>query len=1286
MEMPVRYLIEGELLLTTPLHLGSGESTLRKGLLVETPEGMVRAAEVSGIMTDGAGCAYIPGRALKGALRSWLTAVGFEGSDLLAQVLGSEEIVPKEERQGKPAFGGKAELWNAFLLGHGPGVESLPFWCGDRGTAVRASIALDRRTKTVAGGRLFHEEFVPPGARFRARISAQGLADDELDLLLFALEGFNHPDRPLSLGAGAADGHGRCTWRRTGLSRLLPGEIRLWLEQEPAPAGYERLFPIPAEEMTKIEARAASRWTVPAASELAVQLAITFDAPFLVAAPHRKGEEEGPDHLPLSDAAGRPLLPASSLRGALRQRAEKILRTLGVRACRPEAPEEACKPVLKTRDVGRLCAACRLFGAPGWGSLLSVPDFTAGAGIAAPDKVVFEHVAIDRFSGGVSGSLKFSTEAFVGAKLEGRLRLDLSRRAEPWMEGLLALVLRDLVQGDLPLGFGSAKGYGSCRAEVTEIKGRGVAWRRGEAVGTALGDELSATVQSLHVWAKASGDRQPAPASVATAVPLPPAIAPSATAPKKEEGEQDAFHNPYHFVPLGPAMADPEKISTQEFAAGRLGVLAHDRFHTGENFFSGRLLFRVTTESPTVVGGERVKAHGSEPALVKPFELGNEPALPGASLRGLLSSLAEAATGSALRVLDDRSLSYRAQMRDSLPALGRLVLDAHGELQLEPMALPPLPCNAARSVFPRAVASWKQFFPQPMLRVYVNGYWGRKNEGVSLQPGSFLERVAPRSASSDNPNEIWYYPIGALPAWTRDGKISMPNPHVKKTGRPGKETYQVVAQDRDPVLPLPPGRRAEPISQLEFDALDQRFRSQYVPGVLRILDIAGHEKEIPDQRIHEIFLPLPDKSLKWPRLDSTDALKVFHRLAAERTQVEAHLPFGLKGKEREPENEKIRLLRLKAGDIVFFQVDPDDPGRVAEIALSSIWRRGAGTLFRYIDQELLPFHPGRKQLSPAERLFGFVEQDLKGKGKKEPALAIASRIRFAFGRLEPGTQEPWYLQQEPMALAILGSPKPPAPALYFRDQEGSDVFIPKSGLDPDRHTVQGRKVYLHHPPGENGWLYRGEPDDRPHLRSKVKPLRPKLGFLAHLDFDNLTERELALLLYALRPTPAFRHLLGMGKPLGLGRVEISPLGLFLVDRQQRYGEEFDLLASPRYHRATLAAPLPEVLPRRYAEEADAVIHAAAGLDLADLVDRFRAAMPTEIRFALELLGDPASVSAPVSYPRTPKKSGDVEGFEWFKANEDSKNHGQQLLPIVPSAGLPTLRPRHGPAGQAQNKD
>lgn len=81
-----------------------------------------------------------------------------------------------------------------------------------------------------------------------------------------------------------------------------------------------------------------------------------------------------------------------------------------------------------------------------------------------------DFVAIDRFTGGGAESLKFDAKSFHRPVLRGSLTLDLEavQRARPgeWCLGLMALVLRDLCEGDIPLGFGAAKGYGACTASL----------------------------------------------------------------------------------------------------------------------------------------------------------------------------------------------------------------------------------------------------------------------------------------------------------------------------------------------------------------------------------------------------------------------------------------------------------------------------------------------------------------------------------------------------------------------------------------------------------------------------------------------------------------------------------------------------------------------------------------------------------------------------------------------------------------------------------------------------
>lgn len=109
----------------------------------------------------------------------------------------------------------------------------------------------------------------------------------------------------------------------------------------------------------------------------------------------------------------------------------------------------------------QLCLACRLFGSACRGSRLVVEDAPL-IGFAQPtDRYkVQDFLAIDRFTGGGLDGAKFDALELWRASFDVRLRLENPR---DWELGWLILVLRDLADGWLPLGFGGAKGFGKVR-------------------------------------------------------------------------------------------------------------------------------------------------------------------------------------------------------------------------------------------------------------------------------------------------------------------------------------------------------------------------------------------------------------------------------------------------------------------------------------------------------------------------------------------------------------------------------------------------------------------------------------------------------------------------------------------------------------------------------------------------------------------------------------------------------------------------------------------------------
>jgi hypothetical protein len=730
------------------------------------------------------------------------------------------------------------------------------------------------------------------------------------------------------------------------------------------------------------------------------------------------------------------------------------------------------------------------------------------------------------------------------------------------------------------------------------------------------------------------------------------------------------FHNPYHFVPVT-GQGSPDGLLVTVFQAGDARHVTHDRYiaHTnrgGQPVYSGRLICRLTTEDPIVIGHTR-EALPDGSHRVEPFELPSEgrPAIPASTLRGLISSVAEAASNSAMRVLEDGSLSYRMSMEHSLSAIGMIVKIA-GEYQLRPLALPTMEGPPGGAVL--LPEPYRKMFPlnrTPPLKVYVG-------DEHTIRSDAFVSGLPLRTFSRDDP-QFCYAQLHP-----RQWHAGHTLPHDPFQHRKGGATQEYLLSQTT-VDGLPP--------QLE-DALPASAAAPLpsTRGILRILGVPGRD-DIPTTKKHELFIPYPDDIENVPPFPiMPEAIARFYRLADERTEARkegAPLPYEPQGtvRNRQVTDAQDKSFRLKDGDLVYFR--PNRTGdAVEEIALSAIWRRSAGTTydyFRRLSLELLPFHRGRQVLSIAEQLFGFVEQRQRGQHEETLALALASRLRFAFGRLHPVPEGPYYdvEDEDGIPLKVLDTPKPPMPAFYFKARHGRGRYIAKSDLSPDSHVPQGRKFYLHKPERAiHPWETYAK-DENLKQKSRVRPIQAGLSFYFHVDFDNVSERELGLLCYAIRPTEAFRHKIGMGKPLGLGKVRLDPVGVFYIDRLQRY-QETSLFDACRYHAGWLGAgENPQNWPDLYARERqEGARGLAAGQSFEALRALFVETMDKDIARALELLGDPEMVRYNMHTPqiadaRQPREM-EQETYRWFVAN-DQNRRPQFLEPLTRDTDeLPTL--------------
>ncbi len=1267
--------ISGYLRTVTPLHIGSGRTVTRPELTVADRDELV---DINAVVTDYTGKPYLPGSTIKGALHAWLQKrLKEESRTCLIQLFGQEE---EAEEKKKNNHGGKAEFFDARVIFPHTGPGSLPYWDDCRQTYVAATVAIDNITRTARHRHLIHAEMVPPGVTFALTLAGP-LDEEDIGLLLAALQGFNESPPALVIGAHTANGLGRFSWELSTVRRFGKEHLQGWLEAETRAMRTEAMQPLSREGVEDLLQDGIAQIDHNE-DQVRLGLELCFDGPFLVNDPPTKKEQDDkkkrrsntPNLRPLRDAIGRPCLPESSVRGALRAQAERIIRTMEG-TCSEDNPAYK-KEIHTDAEIEELSAVCRVFGAPGWKSLLEISDFEFVDGEDCDN--IQEFVAIDRFTGGAKDKAKFNAEYIGSPRFTGTIALDKRRDLPDWGKGLLYLVLRDLAEGDITLGFGRSKGYGVCRAKIKNLdlllpEKSVAALHKKFAISPAddkpATDQIAEDTTSGNLGISAGGPAQKTTESYEPPNPSGPGT----------------FHNPYHFVPVvKPSAADRQhwldkgilpsasENKTQHTHACYLDTT------NGKKIYHGRIVCRLQAETPMFIGGRH--RENTEPTEILPFTLGGKPAIPATSLRGMLSSIAEAASNSSLRVLEDKTLSYRKSMRANrnedkpLSALGMIKKIETGdkvEYRLLPLTLPTLVKRGQYYILPE---EYQTMFPdgRAKLKVYLNSNY-TASDGTNQD---FLKG-----------KKSWRLPHGEIYYMKLCQDFSLQN---------GQLTFDSQNQN---MLHFPKNRNNFVVGQRSIDNTPPMTKAEWrtnhqtgVPGMLRIMQASG--RNFPTGRYHEIFIPVPTKK-DCKQLYPVDekAVERFLDLAGEQTKSQQNeknlkqyqiLPYHPVGTKRNTDPEtNDRYMDLNSGDIVYFR--PDATGtKVEEISFSSIWRdrveddnhnrAGVHAFFGNIDKELLPFNPKRAEISPAELLFGFVEERERGKVDDGQAPAFAGKVRVSFGRLS-SEKKPDTIFQDQVTLKALSSPKPPSPALYFTGNGNGSIAKPDLTLS--RHSPQGRKFYLHawqeeneiikflsngkktSPTVINGlypWesksnLSRQLPDKHAKLKSAITPIKKGTVFYFHVDFDNLSEWELGLLCYALQPGKEFRHKLGMGKPIGLGSIHIEPAGLYLVHRGNRYSLD-GVPDNSRYNGGIWQSEDKRLQEWQelYPRESTAAASSAAASP-ADFALKFSGTMTPSVQQALKRLGDPDNVVAPVHYPQVEGADLEEETYKWFVAND-----------------------------------
>jgi len=188
-----------------------------------------------------------------------------------------------------------------------------------------------------------------------------------------------------------------------------------------------------------------------------------------------------------------PFIPGSSVKGMVRSYAEKICRSLRddpVPVCLPyvspgneqmgEKRQASCglrfEHFRRGRDIPSSaiyrysCPACRLFGSHRYSGRFAASDAYLSDDFRASGDPLLEirdGVAIDRITGGASPGAKYDLEVLTRGEFAATLEI---RNFERWQLGLIGLVLRDMEDGLVRIGFGKSRGLGRFEAKIGEFR------------------------------------------------------------------------------------------------------------------------------------------------------------------------------------------------------------------------------------------------------------------------------------------------------------------------------------------------------------------------------------------------------------------------------------------------------------------------------------------------------------------------------------------------------------------------------------------------------------------------------------------------------------------------------------------------------------------------------------------------------------------------------------------------------------------------------------------------
>lgn len=319
-------------------------------------------------------------------------------------------------------------------------------------TIIRDGVRIDPQTRTAQDQKKFDYELLPAGTTFPLRLELLIPTDADEHALLadlaLALDGFTRGE--IGIGIRKRRGFGQCKvaeWQVVRYDLTTPTGLLAWLAtglQAPV-AGVGGGKPVHLPTAPTDDARQQ----------------ITLEATFVLASPLLIRSTEPLDNLDKQPdvihirSNGQPVIPGTSLAGALRARAQRILNTLGLK--------EDILDNLFGHDMDKRPTKHTA-------SRLLVAEATINS---TPDYLVQQRVSIDRFTGGSYTAALFSEAPLTKGEVTLTIRIQSDPKHSPAdcqrELGLLVLLLKDLWLGDLTLGGTSSIGRGRLEGKCATL-------------------------------------------------------------------------------------------------------------------------------------------------------------------------------------------------------------------------------------------------------------------------------------------------------------------------------------------------------------------------------------------------------------------------------------------------------------------------------------------------------------------------------------------------------------------------------------------------------------------------------------------------------------------------------------------------------------------------------------------------------------------------------------------------------------------------------------------------